>query len=86
MATGGATHVLVVECRKRALIVWFEAAGEGIRTASFTGPRRSYQSAAGYGRQPTPIVALARKARSAIGGAPGGRFVRIGKTERAAPK
>jgi hypothetical protein len=23
--TGGATHILVVECRKRELIVWFEA-------------------------------------------------------------
>ena len=33
--TGGATHVLVVECRDHQLTVWFEAAGEGIRAASF---------------------------------------------------
>ena len=33
--TGGATHVLVVECRNRELIAWFEAGGEGIRDASF---------------------------------------------------
>ena len=33
---GGTTYVLVVECRKRQLVVWFEASGEGIRDATFT--------------------------------------------------
>src|SRR4026207_2312133 len=35
--TGGATHVLVVECRNRELTVWFEAGSEGMRDASFAG-------------------------------------------------
>jgi hypothetical protein len=33
--SGGASHVLVVECREQKLFVLFEASGEGLREAAF---------------------------------------------------
>jgi hypothetical protein len=85
--TGGATHVLVVECRNRELTVWFEAGGEGVRDASFESADQEL-SVNRWIWSPTDAHCCPSKEsqeryqwrRSA------GRFVPVGRSERAAPK
>jgi hypothetical protein len=84
--TGGATHVLVVECRNRELTVWFEAGGEGIRDASFEAAGQEL-SVSRWIWSPTDAHCCPgregqeryRWRRSAA------RFVRVGWVERVAP-
>jgi hypothetical protein len=85
--TGGATHLLVVECRNHELTVWFEAGGEGVRDASFEVAAQELLVSR-WIWSPTDAHCCPSKEgqeryqwhRRA------GRFVRVGRAERAAPK
>jgi hypothetical protein len=84
--SGGATHVLVVECRKRALIVWFEASGEGVRDASFTAGDQDLTVSRWIWSSTDAHCCPSKEAEERYRWRPGGRFVRVSRAERPAPK
>lgn len=83
--TGEASHVLVAECRGRQLFVLFEASGQGVREATF---------AADQGLTVTRWVwsstdahcCPSKEAEERYQWSRAGRFVRVSRVERQAPK
>ena len=83
--SGGATHVMVAECRDRQLVVLFEASGEGVRDASFatngklTVRRWVWSSTDAH-------CCPGKEAEERYDWSRTGRFVRGSRAERPAPK
>ncbi len=85
--TGGATHVLVVECRNRELTLWFEAGGEGIRDASFEASNQELSVNRWIWSPADAHCCPSKEGQERYQWRRGaGRFVRVERTERAAPK
>jgi hypothetical protein len=85
--SGGATHVLVVECRNRELTVWFEAGGEGVRAASFEAADQELSVSRWIWSPADAHCCPSKEGKERYRWRPGAaRFVRVGSTERAAPR
>jgi hypothetical protein len=80
--SGGATHVLVVDCRNRELMVWFEAGGEGIRDASFTEADQNLRVSRWVWSRTDAHCCPSGKAEEHYRWRPGGPFVRVTSSTR----
>ena len=85
--TGGATHVLVVECRNRELTVWFEAGGEGVREASFEAADQELSVSRWIWSPADAHCCPSKEGQERFRWRPrAARFVRVGIAERVLPK
>jgi hypothetical protein len=83
--SGGASHVIVAECRARRLVVLFEAGGEGIQDASFS-PSGQLTVTRWIWAADDAHCCPGKQADERYVWGRAGRFVAAGRIERAAPK